>query len=563
MKDIFDKRIITVPKPEQSIGVDTEDKVIKQVAEGEDVDGLQSLTTVSLERDRQYNQVDDMCNDSRIASILEIYAEDTACIGDDGRIVYVDSTDSNVSKMITHFLDAMQIDKYIYSWAYSLIKYGDVYIRLFRESETNPENNKDRKLNEQVEVKYYNNLVDHYSDYCQQVLNPAEMFDLKKFGQTYAYIQCPITSLAINVRDRNQIQYLVQYKDMDVKLFQSTSFVHGSLNQSQSRVAETIELFGADSEDSSDTYTVNKGQSLFYNVYPIWRQMQLLENAMLLNRINKAAILRIMQVEVGNVASEEEINSIVTATHQMLQTKMSLSTNAIQQLYNSDQPTVQYAVMPMKNGKGALSTLDVGGDTGENNLDDVDYFKNKLFSALRVPKQLVGETGTEGAGFDAGGSLAQLSYRYGKAVRRIQNVLIQMITDMMNLRLYDRGLDAYINKFAIKMHFPVTQEDTINQTHKKEQVDLVMRIMDSLEDVVDDAARVRVLRYLLPTVVDNSDVLTAVTSELEKGAQKLDAGHTPETAENMEDREGPSREEPPMALSSAAASEEIPEPENI
>ena len=123
MKDIFDKRIITVPKPEQSIGVDTEDKVIKQVAEGEDVDGLQSLTTVSLERDRQYNQVDDMCNDSRIASILEIYAEDTACIGDDGRIVYVDSTDSNVSKMITHFLDAMQIDKYIYSWAYSLIKY--------------------------------------------------------------------------------------------------------------------------------------------------------------------------------------------------------------------------------------------------------------------------------------------------------------------------------------------------------------------------------------------------------------------------------------------------------
>lgn len=203
MKDIFDKRIISVPKPEQSIGVDTEDKVVKQVAEGEDTDGLQSLTSVSLERDRQYNQVDDMCNDSRIASILEVYTEDTACIGDDGRIVYVDSTDSNVASMVTHFLDAMNVDKYIYSWAYSLIKYGDVYIRLFHESETNPKTNLHQQLNENVDVEYYNPIVDPYSDYCQQILNPAEMFELKKFGKTYAYIQCPITSLAINARDRN------------------------------------------------------------------------------------------------------------------------------------------------------------------------------------------------------------------------------------------------------------------------------------------------------------------------------------------------------------------------
>ena len=502
----------------------------------------------------QYNQVDDMCNDSRIASILEIYTEDTACIGDDGRIVYVDSTDSDVSKMITRFLDGMNVDKYIYSWAYSLIKYGDVYIRLFRDSEVNPQQDLHKRLDENVEVEYFNDNVDPYSDYCAQILNPAEMFELKKFGKTYAYIQCPITSLAINSRDRNQISYLVQYKNNDVKIFQPNSFVHGSLNQAKSRVAETIELF--DSEDTSDTYTVNKGQSLFYNVYPVWRQMQLLENAMLLNRINKAAILRIMQVEIGNLTSEEEVNSVVTGVSQMLQTKMSLSTANMQQLYLSDQPTVSYAVMPIKNGAGALSTQEIGGETGENNLDDVDYFKNKLFSALRVPKQLVGETGTEGAGFDAGGSLAQLSYRYGKAVRRIQNVLIQMITDMMNLRLHDRGLDAYINKFAIKMHFPVTQEDTINQTHKKEQVDLVMRIMDSLEDVVDDAARVRVLRYLLPTVVDNSDVLTAVTTELEKGAEKLDQGRAPETAEDMETEERPARREPSMGLGAEA------EPEN-
>lgn len=559
MNDIFNKKIITSPKPEMSIGVDTDDKIVKQIVDGEQPDGLQSLTSISIDRDMQYNQVDDMCNDSRIASILEVYTEDTACIGDDGRIVYVDSTDSAVSKMVTHFLDAMNIDKYIYSWAYALIKYGDVYVRLFHESETNPPQ-KNIKLNEDVKIEYFNSFVDHYSDYCQQILNPAEMFELKKFGQTYAYIQCPIASLTINNKNRNAINYYVRYKDADVKVFQPQSFVHGSLNQATSRVAETIELFSdGDEENTDNVYTVNKGQSLFYNIYPIWRQMQLLENAMLLNRINRAAILRVMNVEVGNITNEEEINSVVSAVSNMLQTKMSLSTNTLSQLYNSDQPTVNYAVMPTKNGAGALSTLEIGGDAGENNLDDVDYFKNKLFSALRVPKALVGDTGNEAAGFDAGGSLAQQSYRYGKAVRRVQNVLIQMITDMMNLRLLDRGLEGYINKFQIKMHFPVTQEDTINQQYKKDQVDFIIQIMDSLDDVVDDAARVRVLRYLLPTVVDNNDVLNAVTEELEKGAKKIENNSKSEEPESN-DVDFSMNEEPAMSTEESEFEELEPEP---
>ena len=58
---------------------------------------------------------------------------------------------------------------------------------------------------------------------------------------------------------------------------------------------------------------------------------------------------------------------------------------------------------------------------------------------------MFGETTGESAGFDAGGSLTQQSLLFGKAVRRIQNVLIQMITDMINLRLYDRGLTNYID----------------------------------------------------------------------------------------------------------------------
>ena len=55
MEDIFDKKIISVPLPKKEIGVDTEDKVIQKVADGEEANGLETLTTISLDRDMAYN----------------------------------------------------------------------------------------------------------------------------------------------------------------------------------------------------------------------------------------------------------------------------------------------------------------------------------------------------------------------------------------------------------------------------------------------------------------------------------------------------------------------------
>lgn len=205
----------------------------------------------------------------------------------------------------------------------------------------------------------------------------------------------------------------------------------------------------------------------------------------------------------------------------MFQNKLSISTKTMANLYLSDAPTVNYAIMPTKNGIGAIDFKDIGGTTPDNegNLDDVNYFRDKLFGALRLPKEMFGENSGEAAGFDAGGSLTQKSLMFGKAVRRIQNVLIQMITDMMKLRLYDRGLINYIDKFAIKMHFPITQDDTTTQAHKKEQIELVLRIMDSLEGIADDSAKLMILRYLISTVIEDADVLTAIQAELESQSE--------------------------------------------
>ena len=76
-----------------------------------------------------------MSNDSMVASILETYAEDVVETNEQGRVMWADSSDVAVSKYVTYLLDALNVDKHLYGWAHSLIKYGDLYLRLYKESD--------------------------------------------------------------------------------------------------------------------------------------------------------------------------------------------------------------------------------------------------------------------------------------------------------------------------------------------------------------------------------------------------------------------------------------------
>ena len=102
-----------------------------------------------------YQLLDTMAEDPTIAAVLETYAEDATETNDDGRIVWCTSNDINIAKYITYLLDTMNVDKNSYRWVYSLCKYGDLYLRLYRQSDIQPdlfddEPKQKNKLNEQL-----------------------------------------------------------------------------------------------------------------------------------------------------------------------------------------------------------------------------------------------------------------------------------------------------------------------------------------------------------------------------------------------------------------------------
>ena len=535
----YGKKIKPIPKQKPEIGVDTTnnffDNIINAGLQSKlDISEIQSFTQASQSRNLIYALLDTMCEDPTIAAVLETYAEDATEYNDQGQIVWCESSDSDVASYVNYLLDTMNVDKNVYRWIHSLCKYGDLYLRLYRESEyedpvfgeidensnsINPSiyNDKKKTLNEDIKIVAYKNN-DNYVHYMEMYPNPAEIFELTKFGKTHGYIEAE-TLTKTKVDNLQMPVYQYKFKQRDVKIYDAKTFVHACLEDNTSRTPEEVDIILDSNNANSNTetsysYTVRRGQSLFYNVFKIWRELMLLENSILLNRLTKSSITRVIGVEVGDMP-KEQVGPHLQGIKQLIEQKSAINVGKSMTEYTNPGPMENNIYVPTHNGIGALSTQQVGGDVDVKSLADLDYFKNKYFGALRVPKQYFGDT-DDSAGFNGGESLSLISSRYAKMIKRIQNTFIQALTDAINLMLLDKGLQSYLNKFTIKMQPPATSEEKDRRENLSNKIAVVNDIMALLTDIEEPASKLKILKSLLSNVLTDTEVTDIIQEEIDK-----------------------------------------------
>lgn len=564
--DIYNKPTKAVPRPETNIGVDTKDTVINKIANisGEgvestlDVAALENFTHVAQNREQLYAVIDAMSEDPTIAAALELYAEDSTEYNEQGKVVWAESANADIASYIGFLLDTINVDKYAYSWVYNLIKYGDLYLRLYRQSDYEKDVLKDilskkdteepdfsnkpvasrrltedkDQLNEDVRVIAYSRN-DKYAHYMEMVPNPAEMFELTKYNKTYAYIKAPITEIrytgqqldSAQVYGANFMKYSFERKDVDVH--GPTDYVHATLSSNSSRTPEEVTIFIEDEDKensltSSSTYTVNRGQSLLYNVFKIWRELSLLENSILLNRLTKSSIVRLINVEVGYMP-KEMIGPHLQGIKALMEQKSAIDTGKSMNEYTNPGPVENNVYIPTHGGVGAITTDQVGGDVNVGQLSDLDYFKNKYYGALKIPKQYMGDT-EDGAGFNGGQSLSIISSRYAKTIKRIQNSLLQALTDAINLMLLDKGMSSYVNKFTLHMQPPTTQEEIDRRDNLSSKIQITGDIMNTLQDVEDPVIRLKILKSLLANTITDNEVVNLIQEQIDKLEEEQASG---------------------------------------
>ncbi len=571
-KEFSKKNIKIIPAKAPETGIDTDKTIISNILEAADVGqldlaSLNSLIQSAQTREQSYELIDTMAQDDVISAVLETYAEDTVQTNDKGQTVWVEAHDSKILEYVNWLLESLNTDKHLYQWAYCLVTYGDVYIRLFKKSDVKEGllfGNKDKKgetLNESAElfdnkkpedlkegVKLKVHLPsDKYITYVQMVDNPGEMFDLQKFGKTYGYIKAPIRT--VQAAYDNLYNYMAHYKmrQSDVEIFDGTSFVHGCLENTNQRQPETVDIyldsskdFNEDDSDSmTDSYSVKRGQSILYNAFKIWRETNLLEMSAMLNRLTKSSIVRILTVDVGDMP-KEQVQVFMSRLKEKIEQKSAIDTaegSAGMREYTAAGPIENTIYVPVHGTQGNITTTTVGGDFDPKSLIDLEYFRDKLFGALKVPKQYFGQTGDD-TGFNGGSSLTIISSRYGKTIKRLQNILCQMVADIVNLFLIDRGMSNYVNKFRIRMQTPVTQEEIDKRTNIDNRLRFVDTLMAQLTDIDDKVTKLKIYKALVADIVNNSDVVAYIDDYIKKlEAPPVEEGNDADISENAEGNE--------------------------
>lgn len=547
-KEIFNKesdkigqKINPMPVPETNVGIDTNNEFFKDIAElGDatsiDITAINSFSQLSNSRETLYQVLDTMAQDSTVAAILEIYAEDATEQNEQGQTVWVECDDANISKYINFLLKSLGVEKNIYKWVYSLCKYGDLYLKLFRQSDFDDDllksddksilNEKfnnietievDKKsLEENVIVKAYKKN-DRLVNFVEMVYNPGEMFELTKFGKSYAYIKT--NTLPVLHQQDNPIissYYLYKMRKRDVEVYNAVSYVHAALTDDTPRIPEQVQIFNGEDltkETESNIYTVNRGQSLLFSSYKIWRQMMLLENALLLNRLTKSSILRVIEVEVADMP-KERVQPYLQRVKSLVEQKTSINDGDKLSEYTNPGSMENNIYVPTRGGIGAINTQQIGGDINVRDIADIDYFKNKFYGSMKIPKQYLGDT-DDATGFNGGTSLSIVSSRYAKTVKRVQAAIKQMLTDVVNILLIDRGLDSYVNKFTLQMQEPVTQEELDKRDSLSSEIGITDDVMRMVGDIEDPIIKLKILKSLLSKVISNQEVISLIQETID------------------------------------------------
>ena len=473
-----------------------------------DTSDLDHFRTLAEDRNMQYRAYDEMKEDSIISAALELYADDATQYNQDGKIIWAESEDPEISAFANRLLNILDLDKNAWTHIYSLCLYGDLYLETFRDEDLfSGDKVEDEIANTgSVEVKKLKNGY-KMQEYVEAYPNPAEMFDITSHGKTVGFLKVP--DLEPNGAD-NQY-FSVNSIDSSETLYDQRKFVHISLNQDVTRFPEKVEIsFQSDTdkdakaEVTTKVFSVSRGKSILHDVYKIYQELKLLEDSMLLNRVTRSSIIRLLQLEVGDMPKSQVSLQLKRLKNLIEQKNMTDKNQGAFYSQAAPGPMDNVVYTTTRNGKGTISMNNIGGDVDVKSISDVDYFSNKLYGGLKIPKQFLGQDIDGGLG--NGTSLTKIDSRYARTIKRIQNAYIQGIMTLINLYAIDKNLDNYVNNFTIKMTSPATVEDSERDEQMSSKMQLISDFIDLLGDSYSIDTKKEIFEYMVSTYIGDSTI---------------------------------------------------------
>jgi hypothetical protein len=404
-------------------------------------------------RIERYNQYENMDMDSEINACLDIIAEFSTQVSDSNGtpfdVDYHDSpTDNEISiikKQLKQWVKLNQLDQRAFKLFRNAIKYGDqVFVR-------------DPQTFELywVDMTKVARVIVNESEgkrpeqYIIRDINPNFQNLTVAAKTTTDYMTNPVTgtiSGAANYTMPNGgtgggVGNSRFMQAMNETCIDAKHVVHISLN-------EGLDVFWP------------FGRSVLEQIFMVFKQKQLLEDAVLIYRVQRAPERRIFKIDVGNMPSHLAMAFVERVKNEMHQRRIPTITGGGQNImdasYNPLSINEDYFFPQTADGRGStVETLPGGQNLGE--IDDLKYFNNKMARGLRVPSSYLptGPDDSDRVTNDGrvGTALIQ-EFRFNQYCERLQQLISQKLDDEFKMFLKWRGFNIDSSLFSLRFNAP-------------------------------------------------------------------------------------------------------------
>lgn len=344
----------------------------------------------TYDRMARYSDFSEMEYTPEIGSALDIYAEESVAADENGNVLHIHSDNTKIKQLLDDlFFDTLNVDFNLTSWVRNLCKYGDHF--LF--NDVSPEFG----------------VINAYPMPISEV-EREEGFD-------------PNDPLAVRFRWVTQgNQVLENWQVSHMRLLGNDAFIP-------------------------------YGSSVLEPARRIWRQLILLEDAMLVYRIVRAPERRVFKIDVGNVPPEEIPAYMERAQSTLKRASITdQTTGRVDLRYNPLSVDEDYFI-PVRGSESGTAIETLGGGTMAGETNDVEYIQKKLFAALKIPKAYLGYD--EGLGAKA--TLSQEDIRFSRTIARIQRTVLAELNKIAIIHLYCHGFsDNDLLDFRLNLSNPST-----------------------------------------------------------------------------------------------------------
>ena len=366
-------------------------------------------------RQTLYQDYEVMDSDAVISSALDVIASLSTLSNTEGEILKVTTNDENIKNILKNlFYEILNIDRNMFGWIRDMAKYGDNFLYL--------------KILEGKGIVGVTPMSPYMTNIAVNDKSGAITFDYDN-----------LTHHNTNTDG--------EYKNYEV--------AHFSLN--------------------SDTNFYPYSKSYIEGARKAWKMLSLVEEASMLHRLTRSADKRLFSIDIGNIAPNEVDGFMQNVANKTKKVPLVDSNTGDYNMKYNMMNIIEDFYVPVR-GKTSGTTIENISGLSFAGMEDVQYYKQKVYNALKIPKAFLSET----ADLNGTSTLANMTVNFSNLIERFQKAFVSELEKIAIIHLYSLGItDNNMMNFELKLTSPSIIYEQEKIATWQEKVSLAQQMWDS------------------------------------------------------------------------------------